>query len=596
MGSRMRRGAGAAAAGTVVLLTLGGAGGAGAAGPSPAGSSAGAAPARCAPSVSGTVTGVGSGSFTLTESDGTVVTVTTTATTVVAETGAAVPPTGVAVGEQVTVTTVPGTSPTATSVTATRVLVVLTHVLGTVVSVGVASFDVQLVGGLVVTVGTDPATAVRKTGVAQPGVSVGEYVTAYGAADPSDPSRLDAQFVVISSPPAAHRGSASGGHTGSWGLLAGAVSGSSAGGFTLTEPDGTVVTVTTTPSTTYGETGSPTAPSGVSDGEQVRVRPVDGTPSSATSVTAGRVVVVLTQVTGVVRSVGTGTFTVQLFGGLVLTVETTGATTYAVDGAPATGVATGEKVTAYGAPDPSAPAQLVARFVDLHPQPTPGGHDGRPGAGGPSGGGGTGADGDSHGDGNHRTAGPVATDAADTFLWGSVRSVTGDDIVVEEPSGTTVTVVVSSSTRYGGPSGASGLAGVTPGTAVGVAGTPAGAGQVDAQVVVVGDVPTTGGHGGWTGGGATSPTTPVGAGAPGTGDGGTPGGPQAGGHWPSDPATTTTIPSAPTTPSVPSTGPSPSTGAGGPGWPHPSGGAGAGDGRGAGSGGWHGTGPAGTGG
>ena len=604
MGRSLRRGVGAVAAVTVAVLTLGGSGGAWAAGTTHAPSSAWATPSWCTPTVSGTVTAVGAGTFALTESDGTAVTVTTTPSTTYAETGAVVPPTGVAVGEQVTVTTVPGTSHTATTVTAAHVLVVLTHVLGTVESVGAASFAVQLVGGLVVTVGTDPTTVVRMAGVVQPGVTVGEYVTAYGAVDPSDPSRLDARFVVVSTPPAALPTPTPGGHDGGPQLVTGAVSAAASGGFTLTEADGTVVTVTTTSSTTYGETGSQTAPSGVSDGDQVRVRPVDGTPPTATAVTAARVVVVLTQVTGVVRSVGTGTFAVQLFGGLVLTVETTGATVYAVDGAPATGVTVGAKVTAYGAPDPSAPSQLIARFVDLHPQPEAGGHHGWPGSDGSSGGAGGGPGGDRDGDGHHPTTGPSGADPAHTFLWGTVRSVTGDDITVAESSGTTATVVVSSTTRYGGRSGAGGLAAVTAGVWVGVAGTPAGAGQVDALVVVIGDTPSTGDHGGWAGAGSpgdgsststttatTATTVPAGA-----GHSGTTGGSWGAGHGGSDPtpasATTTLPPTSTTSTPTPSTG-TPSTGSGGSGWAHPGSGAGAGTGQGSGGSGQRGTGSSG---
>jgi len=603
MGSSRTRGAAAAVAVAVAVavLTLGGSGGAWAAGSGSAASPAWAAPSWCTPTVSGTVTTVGTGSFTLTQTDGTVVAVTTTPSTTYGETGAAVPPTGVTTGEQVTVTTVPGTSHDATSVTATRVLVVLTHVLGTVVSVGTGSFSVQLVGGLAVTVTTGPSTVVRKAGVVQPGVTAGEYVTAYGAADPSDPSRLDAQFVVISTPPAAHPTPTPAGHPGDGPLLAGAVSGASAGGFTLTEADGTAVAVTTTASTTYGETGSQTAPSGVADGDQVRVRPVDGTSPSATSVTAVRVVVVLTQVTGVVQSIGTGTFAVQLFGGLVLTVETTGATVYAVDGASASGVTVGEKVTAYGAPDPSAPSQLIAQFVDLHPQPAPGGRPGWPGGRGSSGWPGSGSDGGSGGVGHHPSPGSSGTAPAHTFLWGTVRSVTGDDIVVVEPGGATVTVFVSSTTRYDGRSGAADLAAVTAGTVVGVAGTSAGVAQVDALVVLIGGTPATDAPGdrsgvGAPGAGASTPTTATTV-PSGTGHGGAAGGSWGAGHGASDPGSGPTPTTAPaTSTSTPSTGSSnPSTGSGGTGWPHPGsgGGPGTGGGQDPGSSGQHGAGSSG---
>ena len=267
----------------MAVLTVGGGAAAGAATSPSTAPHTWVAPSWCTPTVSGTVTSVGAGSFVLTGSDGTVVTVTTTGTTTFTETGAGIQPTGVAVGQQVTVTTVPGTSRHTTSVTATAVLIVLTHVIGTVGSVGSGSFALQLVGGLVVTVGTGPDTVVRRAGVVQPGVTAGEYVTAWGAPDTADPARLDARYVVISDPPAPTPPP-----PGSVAQLTGAVSALGAGGFTLTEADGTVVAVAVTPSTTYGETGSPTAPAGVADGQQVRVTPVDGTATGAASLTAAR--------------------------------------------------------------------------------------------------------------------------------------------------------------------------------------------------------------------------------------------------------------------------------------------------------------------
>jgi len=56
---------------------------------------------------------------------------------------------GVTVGEQGTATPAPGPPLRVSTVTAARVLVELTHVTGTVQSVGTRSSTVQLVGGLV---------------------------------------------------------------------------------------------------------------------------------------------------------------------------------------------------------------------------------------------------------------------------------------------------------------------------------------------------------------------------------------------------------------------------------------------------------------
>ena len=200
----LTKGAVATAAVAVGLLTLGGNAGAWAAtGAGVPPSRTSLVPAPASAGVSGTVAAVAPGSFTLSAPGARPLTVIVTPSTVFAETGAAVAPAGVTVGEQVTVTPITGPPLRVSTVTAARVLVVLTHVIGTVQSVGTGSFMLQLVGGLVLPVTTTPTTAVRNGGVRQPAVYVGQYVTAYGAADPGDPSRLIAQFVVVADPPPA---------------------------------------------------------------------------------------------------------------------------------------------------------------------------------------------------------------------------------------------------------------------------------------------------------------------------------------------------------------------------------------------------------
>ena len=359
----LTKGAGATAAVAVGLLTLGGNTGAWAAtgpGTGPSRTSVVAAPAPAL--VSGTVAAVLPGSFTLSVPGGRSVTVIVTPSTVFAETGAVLAPTGVAVGEQVTVTPVAGVPSRVSTVTAARVLVVLPHVVGTVQSVGAGSFTLQLVGGLVLAVTTTPTTAVRNAGVRQPAVYAGQYVTAYGAADPGDPSRLIAQFVVVADPPPVPVAPGP-----AVTLVAGSVASVAAGSFVLDEAGGVVVTVETPSTTTYGETGSPTAPTQILTGQQVRVTPAAGPPPPASTLVAARVVIVLTQVTGTVQSVATTSFTLQLFGGLVVTVDTTGAQVFAADGSATAHVAPGQKVTAYGAADESVPSRLVARFVHVDP-------------------------------------------------------------------------------------------------------------------------------------------------------------------------------------------------------------------------------------
>ena len=363
---RLTRGAVATAAVAVGVLTLGSGGGAWAATAPATGSPwTQAAQTVAGATVSGTVGAVLQSSFTLTVAGGPPVTVDVTPTTVFAETGAVTAPAGVATGEKVTVTPAPGpvTGPWHAhgAITAARVLVVLTHVIGTVQSVGAGSFTIQLVGGLVLPVTTTPTTAVRNNGVRQSGVYVGQFVTAYGAADPGDPSLLVAMFVVVTDPPPAAVAVGPGTEP----LVTGTVASTQPGSFVLDEDGGAVVTVETPTTTTYGETGSPTAPAGVSTGERVRVTPVGDGPVSVSPLTAARVVVVLTQVTGVVTSVAPGSFTVQLFGGLVVTVDSAGASVFDPDGGPTSHVSTGQKITAYGAADPTVPSRLDARFIHI---------------------------------------------------------------------------------------------------------------------------------------------------------------------------------------------------------------------------------------
>ena len=358
----LTRGAAATAAVVVGLLTLGGSGGAGAA--TYPGGGPTTVPAVVAPpttTVSGTVASVAPGSFTLTGAGPYTVTVDVTSTTVFAETGAVVAPTGVTTGERVTVTPVTGGWHAHATITASRVLVVLSHVIGTVQSVGVGTFNLQLVGGLVLPVTTTPTTAVRNNGVRQPSVFAGQFVTAYGTTDPGDPSRLVAMFVVVTDPPPAPVPPTPGDPV----LVTGSVASVEPGSFVLDVTGGTVVTVETPPTTTYGETGSPTAPAGVAPGEQVRVTPATAAPAPGSPLIAARVVIVLTQVTGVVESVTATSFTVELFGGLVVTVDSVGASVFAPDGSPTAHVWPGEKITAYGAADATVPSQLDARFVHI---------------------------------------------------------------------------------------------------------------------------------------------------------------------------------------------------------------------------------------
>ena len=491
MRNATKRGTAFVACTAVSVLALGGVGGAWA-GAGGANIRSGSHPRQVVQaSVSGTVTSTTANSFVVTLPGGTTVTVATTVNTVFAETGAVVAPIGVSVGDQVAVTPTTGTSPTATTIDAVRVLIVLVHVIGTVQSVGAASFTVQLQGGLIVTVQTTATTKYRMGGVTQSGISIGQTVTAYGATAPTDPATLDAQFVVVSSPtPNSVAPTTGGGNSsGQEQLLSGSVTAVGASSFDLSEAGGVIITVDTTAATTYGETGSPTAPIGVVTGEQVRVTPAAATVAGATTVTAARVVVVLTQLTGTVVAVGTGSMTIQLFGGLVLTVTTSGSTVFTQGGAVVTGVTAGQKVTAYGSPDPGNPAQLDAQFVAVDTSTAAGWHDGH--------GDQQSTDSDTDDSGSPAAGTPDPTSNPDSrqahaFVLGTVQSVAGSDVVVTEASGSTVTVVMSATTRYFGAPGSESVAAITPGVTISAVGSSDVAGTVDAVVVFVGVRPGAG--------------------------------------------------------------------------------------------------------
>ena len=504
--------------------------------------------------LSGTVSAATSTSFTLAESGGATVTVDTPSSTRYSETGTRTAPGGVRDGQRVEVVPTGGTSSTATTVTASRVVIVLAQVGGTVGTVTSGTFTVSNPGGLVTTVHTDGTTAYTKDGASASGVTAGERVTAYGTPDTSNPSLLDAEFVDAFVAPASsgpnHPGRSAGGFFGF--DLSGTVSAATSTSFTLAESGGATVTVDTPSSTRYSETGTRTAPGGVRDGQRVEVVPTGGTSSTATTVTASRVVIVLAQVGGTVGTVTSGTFTVSNPGGLVTTVHTDGTTVYTKDGASASGVTAGERVTAYGTPDTSNPSQLDAEFVDVRSVRSGGRRQGGSAPGGFAGGFGIGGFG-SGGSGTGGTGAPGGTPPAGGFalsnfvVSGKVTSVTGDDIAVTPTIGTAKTVVVSSTTRYLGTGSSNGLAAITSGATVTALGTTS-SGVLDATFVFIGTLPSflPGGRGGPATGAAGAGTRPGGGGTPTSGTWPTGTWPGAGTHGPS----TSTSSSTPT-PSTP---------------------------------------------
>lgn len=143
-------------------------------------------------------------------------------------------------------------------------------------------------------------------------------------------------------------------------VVEGTVSSVTEGLLKVATADGTTDSIVTTPATTYAESGSTTALSGVTDGERVAVR-LD--PSSAT-LTATKVTVLLNRLSG--RVVGVNGSTIRLaerHGQRAFVVSP--ATRYVEGGTAVTGVTNGEFVTAFGMPAAPAPAEMVASYVDI---------------------------------------------------------------------------------------------------------------------------------------------------------------------------------------------------------------------------------------
>lgn len=151
--------------------------------------------------VQGVVGTVGTDSFTITTHKGTTKTIDTTSTTTFGETGTPVAPTGVTVGETVAVTL----DPTDATPTAVHVTVLLGRASGKVTAVSSTSITLAGPRDSSRVVVLAPGTMFFTGRTAAIGVTVGEFVTAFGTRDTSTPTDLDALFVDIF-PNAVHPG------------------------------------------------------------------------------------------------------------------------------------------------------------------------------------------------------------------------------------------------------------------------------------------------------------------------------------------------------------------------------------------------------
>jgi hypothetical protein len=133
------------------------------------------------------------------------------------------------------------------------------------------------------------------------------------------------------------------------------------GSITITTHKGTTETIDTT-TTTYAETGTLVAPTGVTDGQDVLVRldPADATP------TAVEITVILDRVSGKVTAFTGTSITLAGHWGTTRDVSVSSPGTTYYDGqTTATGVTVGEYVIAFGTWDTTTPTQLDALFVDI---------------------------------------------------------------------------------------------------------------------------------------------------------------------------------------------------------------------------------------
>lgn len=145
-------------------------------------------------------------------------------------------------------------------------------------------------------------------------------------------------------------------------VVRGTVTGLGSGTFTITTHRGTTETIDTTPTTTYAETGTLVAPTGVLQGQDVAVRldPADATP------TAVEVTIILDRVSGKVTGVTSTSITLAGPWGTTRDVAISSPGTTYYDGkTTATGVTVGEFVIAFGTWDTTTPSELDALFVDI---------------------------------------------------------------------------------------------------------------------------------------------------------------------------------------------------------------------------------------
>jgi len=143
-----------------------------------------------------------------------------------------------------------------------------------------------------------------------------------------------------------------------------------ANSLTVEGPDGRSVTVTTAASTRYREGGASIALTALMVGDPLRIASVASSSASSSAPVASEVDLVRARITGLVVSVSGSDITIDDFNGFQRTVMTSSSTSYTDGGKSASGVKTGQVVTALGTVG-SDHVTLDAEAIEIGPPGPP---------------------------------------------------------------------------------------------------------------------------------------------------------------------------------------------------------------------------------
>jgi hypothetical protein len=278
----------------------------------------------------GYVTAVTATSVTVLLWNGTSTTYTLSPTTTYTEGSAASTVTSLVVGDRVKVQT-SSSAPTA----ATSVNIELAELFGTVTAVGTGTITIKDPQGFSRTIAVGTSTTYTDGGAAGTlaDVVVGSEILAQGTID-SNLTTLDAVTIAVNSTTAATTET-----------ISGTVTGVTSSSVTVLGKNGTSTTFTFTTATAFKEGSTTASESSLAVGQKVDVQ-VD----AAAATTALSVKIGLTEISGKVTAVGTGTITITDHKGFSVTIAVGSSTTYSNKHAAATltDVVVGSRIRAEG--------------------------------------------------------------------------------------------------------------------------------------------------------------------------------------------------------------------------------------------------------